>query len=149
MARTQWGIVYGTANPHVRRHILPDDDSELNDPRLVGPGEKLIKVPIVQSEDSPTFLARIGAAVCQDAGVAQLSDMIFAEIDETNTVVMIHVGDAALYSGPNTYINVSRAVFPGCTYNPLQNNFTTPQVILPAKPGVRAVSIAVPPSTVT
>src|SRR5215469_6410870 len=67
MARTQWGIVYGTANPHVRRHILPDDDSELNDPRLVGPGEKLIKVPIVQSEDSPTFLARIDAAVCHDS----------------------------------------------------------------------------------
>lgn len=147
MAQTKWGIVYGTANPHVRRHIFPDDDSELvNNPLLVGPGEKLITVPIVPGEDNPTFVNRIHQAIATDAGVSQLLDCRFAEIDNTGTVIGIHVGDAALYGGSNTYVNCPTNISIGCTF--AAGQFTIPQQILAAKPGVRPTAVTVPAQNV-
>jgi hypothetical protein len=100
MARTMWGIVYGVANPHIRRHIYPDDDAELDHPLHVGPGEKMVKVPIDPSHTPETFHADINAAVCEDAGVDQLTPIAFVVIDPSNVVIEHHVGDKDLYSAP-------------------------------------------------
>lgn len=139
MARTVWGIVYGVANPHDRQHILPDDDSEFNNWPL-SPGEKLITIPIVQGEDNTAFVARMHTAICADAGVTQLFDCRFAEVDSSGNVIQIHRGDAALYSGPNTYVNCPPSIQVGHTFS--AGVFTIPSVTLRPKVGVRAIVVA-------
>jgi hypothetical protein len=140
VAQTKWGIVYGVANPHDRQHILPDDDSELaNYP--VSSGEKLITIPIVSGEGNAAFTARMNAAICADAGVTQLVDCRFAEIDSGGNVIAIHRGDAALYPGLHTYVNCTTDIAVGHTYS--AGVFTVHSYTLNAKPGVRATSVVV------
>jgi hypothetical protein len=138
VAQTKWGIIYGTANPHDRQHIKPDDDSELTNYPL-SPGEKLITIPIVPGEGNAAFTARMNAAICADAGVTNLMDCRFAEIDSGGNVIAIHRGDAGLMSGSNTYVNCTPAIAVGHTYS--AGAFIIPAYILPLKVGVRAVSV--------
>jgi hypothetical protein len=46
MTATKIGVVYGTKSKIVRRVIIPDDDSELDNPLHVGNGETLEKIPM-------------------------------------------------------------------------------------------------------
>jgi hypothetical protein len=63
MASTKVGIVYSTGNFHIRSHIFPDDDSELNNPAHVGPGEAMVTIPLSSCTDHDTMNTAIVAAV--------------------------------------------------------------------------------------
>jgi hypothetical protein len=131
MARTQWGILYGTSNPHIIAHIRPDDDSEL-DAIPVAPGTKLLRIPYVHGEHTDVFHQRAHDHVASDAGVAQLSTPRMAVIDNNNVVVNVILGDISLNPHPN-HISVSPSVKIGHVFDPINNNFIVPAINNPLK----------------
>lgn len=69
MAATQIGIVYSTALRTIRRVIIPNTDSALNDSKILLNGESLYKMPLA-TYNASGGLAGLQAALAGQVGTA-------------------------------------------------------------------------------
>lgn len=128
MAATSFGIVCATGSKQIRR-ILGISDQALASYKP-DPGESLLTFPIPKS---PPDLAAIKALVQQATGVLP-PDLVCAVIDQTNTVMEMFAGDAAIDKHPAGQVIDAYApeVTVGCTYDPIGKLFTVPGFVVPA-----------------
>lgn len=146
MAITQVGIVYSTSLRTIRRVIIPDSDSQLNDSRLLLNGEGLYKMPLASynaaggMEGLQTALAgQVGPAgndlcsVCN--GQNQVVEVVRADSSIVTDTQGLPKGYYMVQSIPSqiqtgTYVDSLGATVPtyqsiaaGWFYNPANGNF--------------------------
>lgn len=146
MAITQVGIVYSTSLRTIRRVIIPDFDSQLNDSKLLLNGESLYKMPLANYNSSggleglqAALAGQVGpagndlCAVCN--GQNQVVEVIRADTSVLTDAQGLPRGYYMVQSIPSqiqtgTYVDLLGATVPtyqsiaaGWFYNPTTGNF--------------------------
>lgn len=133
----------------MRQHIFVENDSQWSQ-IPIPPGCSIAFVPMsshVAGQD--TFHQAIATAIGVPTATQLFTDPRCVVIDSTNTVISVIMADAGIDKIQNmTLINHQTAQI-GHTYNPATQQFTAPGYTLPAKTGVRATAVVVPPTTFT
>lgn len=93
MAITQVGIVYSTSLRTIRRIIVPDFDSQLNDSKLLLNGEGLYKMPVANYNASGG-MAGLQAALAGQIGPA--GNDLCAVCNGQNQVVQVIRADSSM-----------------------------------------------------
>lgn len=146
MAATQVGIVYSISLRTIRRVIIPDFDSQLNDPKITETGEGIYKMPISNYNTSggmaglqAALAGQIGpagndlSAICngqnQVAGIVRADPAIVADTQGFPKGYYM-VGSIPSQVQTGTFVDGSGAtqpmmqtIVPGWFYNPTNGNF--------------------------
>lgn len=146
MAATQVGIIYSTSLRTIRRVVIPDFDSQLNDSKITGTGEGIYKMPIATYNTSGG-MAGLQAALVNQIGPA--GNDLCAVCNGQNQVVGVVRADPAILADTaglpkgyymvgsiptqvqtGTFVDglgvtqpVMQIISPGWFYNPTTGNF--------------------------
>lgn len=113
MPATKIGVVYGAQSKHIRRIIIPDEDSELEHPLLVGPGEQLATVPWGTRTDHVTLSNLLGTHPDHDAARCAVVH------NETSKVVHIIMADPAIDQIAGHTLVLHRDAAVGWSHDPM------------------------------
>ena len=114
-------VIYATGSKEIRRIVLPDNDSELNDPALVGKGESMLVV----ARKTITAPGDAELAVLAKTGIAP-PDPASAVVDAQGNVVGLIAADPAvdvLLDKTVSLVGEAQGVAVGDTYNKVTGKF--------------------------